>query len=55
VLANRRMTEALKAKDYPYRFVFALGAKHCDGRVHRETLPDALAWLWQGYPIQPRQ
>jgi iron(III)-enterobactin esterase len=55
VLANRRMTEALKAKDYPYRFVFALGAKHCDGRVHRETLPDALAWLWEGYPTQPRQ
>jgi enterochelin esterase family protein len=52
VLANRYMAEALKVKGYPYRFTFALGAQHCDGRVRRETLPDALAWLWQGYPAQ---
>jgi iron(III)-enterobactin esterase len=52
VLANRHMAEALKAKGYPYRFTFALGAQHCDGRVRRATLPDALAWLWQGYPAQ---
>lgn len=52
VLANRRMAEALKAKGYAYRFTFSLGAHHCDGRVKWETLPVALAWLWQGYPIQ---
>ncbi len=52
VLANQRMAAALKAKGYPYRFVFAQGAGHVDGRVVRQTLPDALAWLWQGYPIR---
>jgi len=51
VMANRRMAAALKARGYPYRFTYCLGAKHCDGRVRKETLPDALAWLWQGYPV----
>lgn len=49
VLANQRMATALKAKRYPYRFVFALAAGHTDGRVTRQTLPGALEWLWQGY------
>jgi enterochelin esterase family protein len=49
VLANQRMAAALKAKGYPYRFVFASGAGHVDGRVTRQTLPSALEWLWQGY------
>ncbi len=52
VLANQRMAAALKAKDYPYRYVFAQGAGHVDGRVTRQTLPGALEWLWQGYPIK---
>ena len=51
VLANQRMAAALKAKGYPYRYVFAQGAGHVDGRVVRQTLPGALEWLWQGYPI----
>lgn len=50
VLANQRMAAALKAKGYAYRYVFALGAGHTDGRVTRQTLPAALEWLWQGYP-----
>jgi enterochelin esterase-like enzyme len=50
VLANERMAAALKAKDYHYRYVFAKGAGHTDGRVTRQTLPEALEWLWQGYP-----
>lgn len=49
VMANQRMAAALKAKDYPYRFVFSRESKHCDRRVKDQTLPDALAWLWQGY------
>ena len=49
VLANRRMAAVLQAKGYPYRFVFAQGAGHTDGRVTRQTLPDALEWLWAGY------
>ena len=52
VLANQRMAAALKAKGYAYRYVFAAGAGHVDGRVTRQTLPNALEWLWQGYPAK---
>jgi enterochelin esterase family protein len=52
VMANQRMATALKAKGYPYRYVFCKGAHHCDGRALGQTLPDALAWLWQGYPAK---
>lgn len=51
VLANQRMAEVLKAKGYDYRYMFAKAAGHTDGRVTRQTLPEALEWLWQGYPI----
>jgi enterochelin esterase family protein len=50
VMANQRMAAALKAKGYQYRYVFAKGAGHTDGRVTRQTLPEALEWLWQDYP-----
>jgi enterochelin esterase family protein len=49
VMANERMAAALKAKGYAYRYVFAKGAKHTDGRVTKQTLPGALEWLWEGY------
>jgi len=49
VLANQRMAAALKAKGYPYRYVFAGQAGHTDGRVTKQTLPGALTWLWEGY------
>ena len=49
VMANQRMAAALKAKGYPYRFVFAEDARHTDGQVTRQTLAGALEWLWQGY------
>ena len=49
VMANERMAAALKAKKYAYRYVFAENAGHTDGKVTRQTLPDALIWLWQGY------
>lgn len=48
-LANRRMAAILKAKGYPYRFTFSLGARHVDPRVADHTLPGALEWLWHGY------
>jgi iron(III)-enterobactin esterase len=51
VLANRGLAAALAAKGYHYRFVFAMGASHCDARVRRQTLPDTLRWMWRGYPI----
>ncbi len=49
VMANDRMAAALKDKKYHYHYVFAAGAGHVDGKVVKQTLPDALVWLWQGY------
>jgi iron(III)-enterobactin esterase len=51
VLANEQMARALAAKGYHYQFVFARNAGHCDGAVKRQTLPEALQYVWQGYPI----
>ena len=52
VTANKAMAKALAAKSYHYRFLFAAGASHCDGRVMDQTLPETLLWLWRGYPIK---
>jgi enterochelin esterase family protein len=49
-MANQRMAAGLKAKGYHYRFEYALGAQHNDGKVVAQTLPEALQWLWRGYP-----
>jgi enterochelin esterase family protein len=50
-MANQRMAAALMAKGYHYRFEYALGAQHNDGHVGGQTMPEALAWLWRGYPL----
>lgn len=52
VLANNRTAAVLKAKHYHYQYVFARDANHVDGRVVRQTLPQALEWVWRGYPIK---
>ncbi len=52
VLANQRTAAALKAKGYHYQFVFAQQAGHVDGRVVNQTLPQALEYVWQGYPVK---
>ena len=52
VLANQHMAAVLKAKGYHYHFDFCKGAQHVDGKVVGQTLPDALAWLWRGYPVK---
>ena len=49
VMANDRMAKALKARRYAYQFVYAREAGHVDGRVVRQTLPQALEWVWKGY------
>jgi enterochelin esterase-like enzyme len=49
--ANKGMAAALAARGYHYRYVFAQGANHIDSGVLQQTLPETLAWLWQGYPI----
>jgi enterochelin esterase family protein len=51
VLANEHMAQALAAKGYHYQFIFARNAGHCDGAVKQQTLPEALEYVWQGYPI----
>ncbi len=51
VVANENMAKVLAAKGYHYQFVFARNAGHTDGAVKRQTLPEALEYLWQGYPI----
>jgi enterochelin esterase family protein len=52
VLANQRMAAALKAKGYAYQFVYSLNARHVDRAVLGQTLPEALLWLWKGYPVK---
>ena len=49
VLANEHMAKALADKGYPYQFVFARNAGHCDRTMKQQTLPNALEWLWKGY------
>jgi enterochelin esterase family protein len=49
VVANHRMAAALERKGYPYQYVFALDAGHCERKVREQTLPQALEWVWRGY------
>jgi iron(III)-enterobactin esterase len=51
VLANENMAKVLAAKGYHYQFVFARNAGHTDRGVKQQTLPEALQYVWQGYPI----
>ncbi|HVU45732.1 MAG TPA: alpha/beta hydrolase-fold protein [Terracidiphilus sp.] len=50
VLANENMARVLARKHYHYQFVFAKNAGHVDRAVRRQTLAEALEYLWQGYP-----
>jgi iron(III)-enterobactin esterase len=49
ILANEQMAKVLAAKGYHYQFVFARNAGHVDRAVKRQTLPEALEYVWQGY------
>jgi enterochelin esterase-like enzyme len=51
VQANENMAKVLAAKGYHYQFVFARNARHTDPTVKQQTLPEALEYIWQGYPI----
>ncbi|HXB75406.1 MAG TPA: alpha/beta hydrolase-fold protein [Candidatus Acidoferrales bacterium] len=51
VLANENMARVLAAKGYHYQFVFARNAGHTDRTVKQQTLPEALEYIWQGYPV----
>jgi hypothetical protein len=51
VVANENMARVLAAKGYHYQFVFARNAGHTDRAVRAQILPEALEYIWQGYPI----
>jgi enterochelin esterase family protein len=51
VIANENMARVLAAKGYHYQFVFARNAGHTDRAVKQQTLPEALEYVWKGYPI----
>jgi iron(III)-enterobactin esterase len=52
VVANENMAKVLAAKGYHYQFIFARNAGHTDGSVKRQTLPEALEWVWRGYGVK---
>jgi iron(III)-enterobactin esterase len=54
VLANENMARVLAAKGYHYQFVFARNAGHTDRTVKQQTLPEALEYVWRGYPVGPK-
>ena len=52
VVANEDMARVLAARGFHYQFLFARNAGHTDRAVKQQTLPEALEYLWQGYPIR---
>jgi enterochelin esterase family protein len=51
-LANEDMARTLAAKGYHYQFVFSRNAGHVDHATRLQTLPEALEYVWQGYPVK---
>jgi enterochelin esterase family protein len=51
VVANENMAKVLAAKGYHYQFIFARNAGHTDRAVRAQLLPEAMEYVWQGYPI----
>lgn len=47
-LGNQQMVKALKYKDYDFKFEYGDGAHN--GKHGGAVLPDAMRWLWRGYP-----
>jgi enterochelin esterase-like enzyme len=50
VIANLKMADALQAKGYDYQFVFSKDAGHTEAKVINMCYPQALEYLWKGYP-----
>jgi enterochelin esterase family protein len=49
LLANQRMAASLQQRGYHYHFDYAIGAGHVDQGPLKQTLPEALTWVWRGY------
>ena len=52
VVANENMAKVLAEKGYHYQFLFSKNAGHVDRATRMQTLPLALEYVWQGYPIR---
>jgi hypothetical protein len=52
VLASENVAKVLAARCYHYQFVFAANAGHTDSAVKQQTLPEALEYVWQRYPVK---
>ena len=48
-IQNNHMADALKAKGYEYQFLWAQGAGHVEGGVERQTMLEAVEWVWKTY------
>ena len=48
-LANNRMADVLKAKGYDYQYLWSEGAGHVEKGLVRQTLGEAMEWLWKNY------
>lgn len=55
VVANENTARVLAAKGYHYQFVFARNAVHVDRNTVRQTMPEALEYLWNGYQAPAKQ
>jgi len=51
-LANNRMAEGLKAKGYEYQYLWAEQAGHVERGVERQTITEAMEWVWKTYKAQ---
>ncbi len=49
--ANNRTATVLKSKGYHYQYVYCLNSGHGIGNARAQILPQALEWIWKGYPI----
>jgi enterochelin esterase family protein len=48
-VANNNMAEVLKAKGYEYQYLWSDGARHVEGGVERQTMEEAMEWVWKTY------
>ena len=48
-IQNNAFASALKAKGYPYQFLWSEGAGHVEGGVERQTMLEAVEWVWKTY------
>ena len=49
VEANHRMAKVLKAKGYPYQYLFCQDSGHGVRNAKQQFLPHAIEWVWRGY------